>query len=568
MSGRRARRLRLLALSFAAAPFAVPSLAARPAVAQQAERGVGPFEAAREAYQPAADDPGVLAAMARAASETGDLPRFRAVLDSVVGAGTAGPHAVAYWGALSLQADAAPDSVAAAFDRHLARAANDRAALLAFFRVLEAHGAYAAAEVLLDRAEGRGVRPTTLAGMRGEVRERRGDPAGALEAYLAAIADGETVAVTAAARIEGLLARWPETAAAAERLETARDALPEDVRRLVVPLLVRAWIGTGDWAAARHAAQDPALDRETTGELLRRVAAGARGAGEPAAAEVTLEDLLSLGPPAARPSDRLLLAEVTRERGDPDEAVAELRRAAAAGVAGAGRRVLIAEVEAAREAGDAARLAGSIERARAGGVDPAQIGVPAGDLALAAGAPDSALAAYARAAGDPSIGPAALEALARVRVVQWLLRVRVPSATYAALGATLVAAPAGPALAAARLDSLAAAIGAEPAHSLLMGLAAEWHGRAGDPAGASVALALAASRPEAGAESPGLLLAAGRWARAAGNELRAAELWEGLLRDHAGSPYALEARRLLRHPPPPEGKETGEDGHDSGQRGK
>ena len=80
-----------------------------------------------------------------------------------------------------------------------------------------------------------------------------------------------------------------------------------------------------------------------------------------------------------------------------------------------------------------------------------------------------------------------------MRLVQAIQRGGPGGASLGALGATLVHAPADPAAAAARLDSLAgsafASDSAGIARALLRGLAAEWTGEAGDPAGASLALA-------------------------------------------------------------------------------
>ncbi|MDX1662076.1 MAG: hypothetical protein R3326_09830, partial [Gemmatimonadota bacterium] len=81
------------------------------------------------------------------------------------------------------------------------------------------------------------------------------------------------------------------------------------------------------------------------------------------------------------------------------------------------------------------------------------------------------------------------------------------------------------------------------AAGILAGLAAEWDGRAGDPAGASRALERTARATPA--EAPALLLAAGRWAARAEESERARSLWREVALDHPATPYALEARRLL-----------------------
>ncbi|HJU86653.1 MAG TPA: hypothetical protein VJ788_04720, partial [Gemmatimonadota bacterium] len=83
------------------------------------------------------------------------------------------------------------------------------------------------------------------------------------------------------------------------------------------------------------------------------------------------------------------------------------------------------------------------------------------------------------------------------------------------------------------------------ARSLVLALAAEWRGHAGDPAGASEDLERAAEAAKSAGEIPALLLAAGRWAEAAGDNQRARRLWRSVVDDHANTPYALDARRRL-----------------------
>ena len=58
-------------------------------------------------------------------------------------------------------------------------------------------------------------------------------------------------------------------------------------------------------------------------------------------------------------------------------------------------------------------------------------------------------------------------------------------------------------------------------------------------------LSLAIERSGSSGEAPALLLAAGRWAAMANDNERAMALWREIVAEHANSPYALEARRLL-----------------------
>ena len=181
--------------------------------------------------------------------------------------------------------------------------------------------------------------------------------------------------------------------------------------------------------------------------------------------------------------------------------------------------------------------------------DPAILAVPLGDLLLARSLPDSALSAYAAGIDEGPVGPGELEALARVRLVQALAQSRSPPAIAAELGEALVRAPANSAAASARLVELAGALGdadtLDVARSLVLALAAEWRGRAGDPAGASGDLERAAQAAKSAGEIPALLLAAGRWADAAGDTERARRLWRSVVEDHPSTPYALDARRRL-----------------------
>ena len=69
----------------------------------------------RSTFDPSADDPRQLAALAGAASAAGDLSRFHLFLDSLVAVDAAGPHALRTWGAVGLQLGVEPDSVARRF---------------------------------------------------------------------------------------------------------------------------------------------------------------------------------------------------------------------------------------------------------------------------------------------------------------------------------------------------------------------------------------------------------------------------------------------------------------------
>ncbi|MGH7572612.1 MAG: hypothetical protein ACREMK_12325, partial [Gemmatimonadota bacterium] len=220
---------------------------------------------------------------------------------------------------------------------------------------------------------------------------------------------------------------------------------------------------------------------------------------------------------------------------------------------------LVAGVEEARRAGEPEEVRQALARAIAAGLPPTRVALIRGDLYLARGAPDSAVGAWAAAVGAAP-RPEALAALERVRLIQSLQRAGAGGALLADLGRILVVAPADPRAAAARLDSLATLVSldqeggdaGEVASALLAGLAAEWVGEAGEPAEASRALEAAVRG--AGAEGAGLLLAAGRWARAAGEEERARGLWREVVERYPGTPHDLEARRLLSEPEPGRGR--------------
>lgn len=491
-----------------------------------------------------------LVGMSRAAAQLDDMERFRAVLDSLVGTEDVGPNGLSYWAALSLEAGVEPIKVVDRFDVYLDRRTGEMGPLARLFRVLLGQRVHGAAAALLNRALERDADPAAVAMLRGELELDRLDPAAALTAYLSAVSYGGATLVGAIAAIEELLERSPGLApeVAVAKLEAAKMASDERAKGLLVPLLVQAWMGAGDWDRAIAAAADRALRPSARGEQLRRVVVAALPVA-PGAASNALDALLELGPSAARPGDRLLSAEVARATGDHERAAAELRAAARAGVPGANQGAWVAEVAAARVAGDFAAVERALERAHAEGIEAAALGVPLGDLWVSRQRPDSAIASYGRAITEEEATPEALEALGRVRLVQWLLRAQVDASFYAVLGRTLIEAPRQPAVASTRLDSLASSIG-EPdslgiARSLLYGMAGEWRGRAGDATGASEMLTQAIERFGSSGEGPALLLAAGRWAAMANDPERAMALWREIVAEHANSPYALEARRLL-----------------------
>jgi tetratricopeptide (TPR) repeat protein len=488
------------------------------------------WERHRAAWDPAEDDLAILSGLASAASELGDLPRFHALLDSLVGEGRAGPNALRYWGAVGLQLGAPPDSIAATFASSLDPDVTAHG-LVELVGVLEAHEAVEPALRLLEEAAAAGVPPGRVALVRGQLLARSGDPEGAVAAWLLALDAGGEDAIAAAARIGDLAAAGSAPAGAIERVDALGAAADGRLAAAFATLRARLHAAEGSWSEALEAAGDPALPPEARGEALRSVAGAAREAGSPAVARDALRALVALGPPAARVEDRLALGEVEDELGGPSA----IEHAA--------------EVEAARESGEPERLAGVVEQALADGADPAIVAVPRGDLYLARSHPDSALAAYAAALSETPVGSAGLEALSRVRLVQALSRSGTQDAVVAELGAVLVGAPAEPAAASERLAGLAERLGEadslDVARSLVRALAAEWLGRAGDPAGASRALEQAAGEAKSAGEVPALLLAAGRWADAAGDREGARRLWRSVIEEHPSTPYALDARRRM-----------------------
>jgi hypothetical protein len=503
----------------------------------------------RSAWDPAADDVGVLAELAGAAAEGRDLPRFHAFLDSVVRGNAAGPNALRYWGAVGLQLGASPDSVAARLATSI-DADTEVATLNEFVGLLEANSAVNPALDLLDEAAAAGARPSRVALVRGHVLARSGDRDGAAEAWLLAIGSGGDEAIAAAARVGDLAADGRGVPAGTmKRVASLREVAEGDVASAVAMLAVRVHAADGRWSEAREAAGDPALDGVARGEALREIARRAREAGELDFARDALAALVALGPTAARQEDRLALGEVEDALGNPAAAAESYQQARLGGASGARALEIAAELEAARANGDPEVLARAVDDALAAGADPAILAVPLGDLLLSRSLPDSALSAYAAGIDEGPVGPGELEALARVRLAQSLAQSGSPAATAAELGDALVRAPADPAGASERLADLAATLGAgdtlDVARSLLLALAAEWRGRAGDPAGASEDLERAAEAAKSAGEIPALLLAAGRWAEAAGDTERARRLWRSVVDEHASTPYALDARRRL-----------------------
>jgi tetratricopeptide (TPR) repeat protein len=489
------------------------------------------WERHRAAWDPDEDSMTVLSGLAGAAAELGELPRFHALLDSLVADGRAGPNALRYWGAVGLQLGGSPDTVAAVFASSL-DADTSALALAALVEVLVAHEAVEPALGLLEKAPAAGVPSGRVALVRGQVLARSGDPDGAVEAWLLAMGAGGDDAIAAAARIGDLAtAAGSAPAGTLERLDALRASAEGDLAAAIAALRARLHAADGSWSEALEAAGDPSLPPEARGEALRGIARAAREAGSPEVARDALHTLVASGARVARAEDRLALGEIEDDLGGPS------------GIEHA------AEVEAARASGEPERLSRALERALAAGADPAIVAVPRGDLYLARSRADSALAAYAAGVGGGPVGTAGLEALSRVRLVQALSRSGTEPAVTAELGELLVRAPADPAAASGRLAELADRLGEadslDVARSLVRALAAEWLGRAGDPAGASRALEQAASEAKSPGEVPALLLAGGRWAEAAGDAEGARRLWRSVIEDHPNTPYALDARRRL-----------------------
>lgn len=517
------------------------AFAASVATDEAAGQEVGAWERARAAYDPGADDPAALARLAASASRQGALPRFRALLDSVVAADPNAANSRQYWGALVLGSGGEVDRVSRVYLDYVEGNPGDGAAIAAFARVLAGHGALAAAVEVIDLAQEAGASRAAIGVPLGEVREARGEPEEALEAYLWALPSEE-----ASARIAELVDELADEPGASvrvrERLERAREGAPTASAAPLAPLLVRASLATEAWEAALEAAADSALGPGERAGALRSVARAARRR-DPGVATRALERLVAIGPPHAGPPDRLLLAELARERGDP-AAAGSARRAPGAGFRGTDALVA---VETARATGHPDTLRAAVDRALREGIPPELLAVPRGDLWLRRGRADSAAAAYAAAGPSPTTRPIPLSALGRIRLATALVRAGAAGETVAEIGEALIAAPADPSASdrlEAAVEELDGGEEASVARALLRGLAGEWRGRGGDPAGASASLEAAAREAPAG-EAAALLLAAGRWAEAAERGDRARGLWRRVALEHPGTPYALEARRLL-----------------------
>lgn len=477
-------------------------VAARPAMAQgglsagHAAAGRGDWAEAwlayRSAYDPAEDDPRVVAALAAAAEGLGEPDRFLALADSGVAAHEA-PHLRAHRGAALLRTGEDVDDVVAEWRAWLDAGAGRAGHAPLFARVLQGHGAFAPAESLLAATQARAGPSPGLALALGDVRAARGDRPGAVDAWAGALAG-------------------PGAALAASRIETLVDGMIEE----------------GAWVPAMHAAGS--LPPSSRAARLRETARAALAAGDRAAARGAAERLAGMGSPWTRAADQRLLEEIVG-RGAPAGTGSPERSPAG----------LLAALDAARGTGDPDAIAAAMERARAGGVGDAFLAVPAGDLWLARGEADSALAAYGRAVDGPT--RVAIEALGRFRLVRWLLE-RPGGGAIGEVGRALVEAPVRPGDSARTVETLAGGDSLDVGGSILLALAGEWRGRSGDAAGASRALEAAARRAPAG-EAAALLLAAGRWAGEAGELERARALWREVALDHAATPYALEARRRL-----------------------
>lgn len=518
-----------------------------PAAAQEAVAATE-WDRLRAAWDPATDGMTSLAELAAAATALEDLPRFHAFLDTLVRQDRAGPNALRYWGAVGLQLGVAPDTVAARFGASLDDGA-DAVRVGELVQVLQAYDADDAALDFLDRAEAAGVPPGRMALVRGQLLARARDRDGAVDAWLRGIAAGGEDALVATARIGDLVADGGGVpAGTVGRLATARKVAGPDLAEALARLIVGIHAAEERWPEALAAAEDPALGPLARGDAVRGIAVAAQAAGRLEAAAEALRALVALGPPATRPEDRLALGEVQDALGNEAAAVESFEAARLAGVEGARSRELAASVEAARASGDPERIARVVEEAAAAGIEPVRLAVPRGDLLLARARPDSALVAYAGGVEEGPVAGPGLEALARLRLAQALVRSGTVAATVGEIGTALVAAPADPAGAWRRLEALAGRTGEADslgiARSLLQGLAGEWRGRGGEPAAASAALERAAGEASPG-EAPALLLAAGRWADAAGDVERARRLWRAVVEAHGTTPYALDARRRL-----------------------
>lgn len=308
----------------------------------------------RRAFDPAADDPGLLADLAARAAAEGRLAEFRGWLDSLRTSGVAGPHALAYWGALSLQSGTPPDSVAVAFARHLAGRADDIRSLEAFVEVLEANDALEAADRLrrlgapgatiaelpaprdpapvepppeierarragdvegveraLDRALSDGLSPTRVAVLRGDLMLARGVPDSAVGAYASAVgAAPRTEAIQALGRVRLVQA-------------VLRGGPGEGFLNALGSVLVLAPAGPTAAAARLDSLAGSAFASDSAG-VARALLAGAAGewigeAGDPAGASAALE---AAARDAGDEGAGLLLSagRWAREAGDGDRA--------------------------------------------------------------------------------------------------------------------------------------------------------------------------------------------------------------------------------------------------------
>jgi tetratricopeptide (TPR) repeat protein len=538
------RWLRIVGLCVVLAVLGMDSLNGQTAVEDRVSAGReaaarGDHETAfhqyRLAFDAQRDDRVVLAAMSQAAIQLGDLSLFASSLDSLVSTGRAGPNALQHWGAASLQSGRRPDDVWTPLDSYLSVHPEDIEALVAFAEVFEGHALFEYGERLLRGAVDRGVSPAEFGATLGVFREARNDPLGALEAYITVLPSGSARAADASLRIRALLDAWPAEPAvleAADRLDAARTSAEPSGRRLIAPLRARAYAHAGRWGDAIEAAQDTAMRPSAHGSVLRSVSRIAQSRGDMVAAEEVLETLLVLGPPVSVPEDEALLEDVRRAMGVDEPLATEA-------------------FEAVTRASDPASLAAAIVQAESSGIEVTSLAVPRGDLWLSRGRPDSAMAAYAEGVGPDATGVKGLEALARVRLVRSLARSSDADEIGSRLGEILISASSDPEVAAGRIEEVVSRLEADSmttAWAIAVGLAAEWRGEAGDPDGASEALERAVLRAPSIGEAPALLLASGRWASVAGEVDRAKLLWRRVVEDHARTPYALEARRLLALP--------------------
>lgn len=345
----------------AAGGFLGLSLLAAPSVAQESAGSGQPFEA----FDPARDDPAVLAGIAAEASREGTLPELRAWLDSLRVEGRAGRHALVYWGAISLERGIEPDTVATAFERHMAGHLDDSEALAAFVQVLEANAAIDQADRLRRGVPSAGIEP--LVAMPERAPDWTGSPVSvATESLVAGIE--EALRSGEPEEVRRALAR-----AIAAGLPPARVALVRGDLHLARSATDSA---IGAWASAVGAAPRPealtALERVRLVHSLQRAGADATvleelgrillvAQADPRAAMARLDSLAGVvqSEDSAGVAPALLAglaAEWVGEGGEPAKASRGMEVAARdAGAEGAG--LLLA-------AGSWARAAEEEERAR------------------------------------------------------------------------------------------------------------------------------------------------------------------------------------------------------------